>query len=235
MRDGLERSKFRAHPAFTLREMGKHDPSVIRSERLGFGWLRLDTCERQRREEVFFAELLRRVGRMPHARIVVTFMTLDDAEVFAARCGSDRDGYRVSGESTGETAAALAHVAVEAARIDTAQGEELLVVDHAWRGVAVWLCAAQEQELRHCLERVIAGRASAHPDAADHPVRALTYIATANATWVVSAAVAAGTMWLLNGNGLALPLAIAIGCVVLVVLVLAGARLVDRHLLRRLA
>jgi hypothetical protein len=224
--------RYRAHPAFGLREMRSSDwTSFTPTHEFGFHWLRRSRDARRRGEERFFSALLRQVAQTTPTRYAAVFDELDDAESFAAHWSASRDGCAVTGECTGNVGEALAKASLVEARIEQHDGSDIVIVKSPWNSVEVRLPADRVRELRSQLEGERDGHASAFQADSDHPVRAALYIAVANA-WIIAALVALATMILLD-TVVARPITFAIGCCVLVVLVFAIGPLQD-FILKRL-
>lgn len=191
-------------------------------EELGPRWLKLSREERRRRERAFFALLLGRLGEEPGATFAATFRDLGEAEAFADTWGLRRGGYDVSGASRSEVAAAAAGETLDSIRL-SAGGTPLLTLADGWNGVRIWLddvdkpaWSTLSRDLRAAI-RLPEGETVAGEG---HPVRAWLLFAASHLAWIVSALLAVGSTWLLDENGVPLPIAVAIGAVLLVVLTL---------------
>lgn len=228
-------AQYRAHPAFTLKEMDCGDPLALPLEYFGFRWLKSERAERERQEEAFFSALLGELGATPGATLVAEFSSLEDAEAFASAWDLYRDGYDVTGESSAANSAALVHERLEAAEINTADQRTILRLEQQWRGVAVWLDDAHATSLRLRLE--VAARTGAGDDQvtrSGRPLRAALFIVFAHLTWIVPSLIGVATMIGLNRLDLGLVIAIPLGFVVIAALILGPPVTAVRRVLQRL-
>ncbi|MDO8187283.1 hypothetical protein Q5424_16155 [Conexibacter sp. JD483] len=222
------RSSYCAHPAFVLRPVA--DPSGrVSDEALGYAWLKLSREERERRERVFFSELLARLSVEPDATVEASFEDLHAAEAFAARWQLVRDGYDVSGTCSSDLAQALVGEALDRARIENPDDGPLFAFESGRNSVETWV--SDRDWWQWYLELQAAIQPDPHaPAATEHPVRASLFIVLSYATYLVGSLIAVGAMRLLHHWGLPLPAAIAIGFVLLVPLTLGPVSRVKRRI-----
>jgi hypothetical protein len=219
-----QRTEYRAHPAYVL--ASDSGPVPTPEEYLGPRWLKLSRAERRRRERVFFALLLERLGAEPGATLAATFQDLTEAEAFADRWRLTRDGYDVRGASRSDLAAALADETLDSARIRAGDRFPLFTFEDGWNGVRIWLDDYDKptwSEWYRDLEAAIRlpdGEVAAGPE---HPVRAWLFVVVSHLAWIINSLLAVGGMWLLDKNGVPRVLAAVIGVVLLVVLTLGPA------------
>lgn len=213
------RTEYRAHPAYLLRFAGSSGRGPTPEAELGPRWLKLSREERRRRERAFFALLLERLGAELGATFAATFRDLGAAEAFADTWGLRRGGYDVSGASRPDVAAALADETLDSVRL-SAGGTPLLTLADGWNGVRVWLDDVDKPTWSRDLRAAIRLPDDETAAGEGHPVRAWLLFAVSHLTWIVSALLAIGSIRLLDESGVPLPIAIAIGAVLLVVLAL---------------